>query len=259
MSKFPDDKLLLVEIPYVSIQGEGKYVGHPMMFIRLQGCPVGCVWCDSYYTWPPFNIDKVPEGIKVPDPQVWTFKQLKEHIDKLNPAHVWFTGGEPTMQSEALTNYLKEYYDQARDFHICTAGWIWNRALFERIDSITVDIKPPSSQTKSVLKVVDQLMEEFGDKVELKMVVANTDEDREYAMMISNKYDIIDLTFQPLYISEPELQKSITLTNEVDVSLMNWNLADFADWVTNTFKSNIFVRMGLQLHKHLYPERMRGI
>lgn len=33
------------------LQGEGFYTGVPAIFIRLQGCPVGCRWCDSQYTW----------------------------------------------------------------------------------------------------------------------------------------------------------------------------------------------------------------
>jgi organic radical activating enzyme len=36
---------------FLSIQGEGPSAGVRAHFIRLQGCPVGCVWCDTKYTW----------------------------------------------------------------------------------------------------------------------------------------------------------------------------------------------------------------
>src|SRR5437868_2440334 len=36
---------------FLSIQGEGPSAGTPAHFLRLQGCDVGCVWCDSKYTW----------------------------------------------------------------------------------------------------------------------------------------------------------------------------------------------------------------
>ena len=36
-----------------SIQGEGPSAGTPAHFLRLQGCDVGCTWCDSKYTWDP--------------------------------------------------------------------------------------------------------------------------------------------------------------------------------------------------------------
>ena len=34
-----------------SLQGEGPSAGTPAHFLRLQGCDVGCTWCDSKYTW----------------------------------------------------------------------------------------------------------------------------------------------------------------------------------------------------------------
>ena len=36
---------------FETIQGEGSYTGVPAIFIRLQGCPVGCAWCDTKHTW----------------------------------------------------------------------------------------------------------------------------------------------------------------------------------------------------------------
>ncbi len=38
---------------FLSLQGEGPSTGVPAHFIRLQGCDVGCTWCDSRYTWEP--------------------------------------------------------------------------------------------------------------------------------------------------------------------------------------------------------------
>jgi len=42
---------LRVSERFLSIQGEGPSAGTPAHFLRLQGCDVGCVWCDSKYTW----------------------------------------------------------------------------------------------------------------------------------------------------------------------------------------------------------------
>lgn len=36
---------------FQTLQGEGVYTGVPAIFIRLQGCPVGCSWCDTKHTW----------------------------------------------------------------------------------------------------------------------------------------------------------------------------------------------------------------
>ena len=36
---------------FETIQGEGHFTGIPSIFIRLQGCPVGCSWCDTKHSW----------------------------------------------------------------------------------------------------------------------------------------------------------------------------------------------------------------
>ncbi|HEV8642746.1 MAG TPA: 7-carboxy-7-deazaguanine synthase QueE, partial [Methylomirabilota bacterium] len=38
---------------FYSIQGEGATAGLPAVFVRLQGCSVGCRWCDTKYSWDP--------------------------------------------------------------------------------------------------------------------------------------------------------------------------------------------------------------
>ena len=42
--------LRITEI-FLSIQGESSHAGRPCSFVRLTGCPMRCVWCDSEYTF----------------------------------------------------------------------------------------------------------------------------------------------------------------------------------------------------------------
>jgi organic radical activating enzyme len=65
-----------------TIQGEGIKAGTPATFIRLQGCTVGCEWCDTKYTWTTGG-------------QRWEAKDLVSSLD-LRPLAV-ITGGEPTL------------------------------------------------------------------------------------------------------------------------------------------------------------------
>jgi len=65
-----------------TIQGEGLNSGQPATFIRLQGCSVGCVWCDTKYTW-------AKGGTR------WAARPLVLSLD-LKPLVV-ITGGEPTL------------------------------------------------------------------------------------------------------------------------------------------------------------------
>lgn len=68
---------------FYSIQGEGATAGVPAIFVRLQGCSVGCRWCDTKYSW---------------DPDAGREVELPALLDEVT-AHpcrrVVITGGEP--------------------------------------------------------------------------------------------------------------------------------------------------------------------
>jgi 7-carboxy-7-deazaguanine synthase len=77
----------LAEIFY-SIQGEGRLVGIPSVFIRTSGCNLRCVWCDTPYTsW-------APEGTK------WSVREILEEVAKYPSRHIVVTGGEPFLAAE---------------------------------------------------------------------------------------------------------------------------------------------------------------
>ncbi len=97
---------------YFSIQGEGKLVGVPSMFIRTSGCNLRCTWCDTPYT--SWN----PEG------ESQTIDEILERTRTFASRHVVLTGGEPMIATEAgeLTRRLKR-----EDYHVTieTAGTVW--------------------------------------------------------------------------------------------------------------------------------------
>jgi 7-carboxy-7-deazaguanine synthase len=71
-----------------SIQGEGRLVGTPSLFIRTSGCNLRCVWCDTPYTsWR-------PEGSS------WPLAKILARIDRRSTKHVVITGGEPMLAAE---------------------------------------------------------------------------------------------------------------------------------------------------------------
>ncbi len=47
---------------FQTLQGEGYFTGVPAIFIRLQGCPVGCAWCDTKHTWEKLEDREVVSG-----------------------------------------------------------------------------------------------------------------------------------------------------------------------------------------------------
>jgi len=78
---------------FESIQGEGKYVGHPALFIRLSGCNLNCPWCDTKY-------HKEYHYMTVTD-------IVKTIRNQDNILVVW-TGGEPLLQKEDIIKVMKK-------------------------------------------------------------------------------------------------------------------------------------------------------
>jgi 7-carboxy-7-deazaguanine synthase len=90
---------------FETIQGEGSFTGQPSIFIRLQGCPVGCSWCDTKHTWEIELNDQVSKNTmleKSQETSQWATYTVEEIlslvIDKgFQAKHIVITGGEPCM------------------------------------------------------------------------------------------------------------------------------------------------------------------
>lgn len=92
---------------FQTIQGEGFYTGKPAIFVRLQGCDIGCGWCDTKHTWD-INLDKQCDLKSLTDcsneSQNWADVNAAEIIDEIKRLGysanlVVITGGEPCMVS----------------------------------------------------------------------------------------------------------------------------------------------------------------
>lgn len=98
--------MLKINEIFDTIQGEAHYTGTPATFIRLQGCPVGCDWCDTKHTWSEgteklrIEIDEMLHKTK--DSPKWSNvdeKHLCRIVERLKPRHFVITGGEPCSQN----------------------------------------------------------------------------------------------------------------------------------------------------------------
>jgi len=109
----------IAEIFY-SIQGEGRLLGMPSVFIRTSGCNLRCVWCDTPYTsWR-------PEG------RGWNVKAILREVHKYPARHVVVTGGEPLLAPE-IEELAKELKREGAHITIETAATIFKRVACDLI------------------------------------------------------------------------------------------------------------------------------
>lgn len=95
---------------FLSLQGEGPSAGTPAHFVRLQGCDVGCGFCDSKYTWP--RDGGAPRTLE----QVWATCRSLGHA----PLAV-ITGGEP-LQHDGIVDLLRAASDRWPRVEVETSG-----------------------------------------------------------------------------------------------------------------------------------------
>ncbi|MGZ4863300.1 MAG: 4Fe-4S cluster-binding domain-containing protein [Halobacteriota archaeon] len=94
-----------------SIQGEGPYVGCRQVFVRFQGCPLSCIYCDSASAKSSKSVPEVKcgsaRGIRNPV----STKDLAELVKNLwtpSTQHLSLTGGEPLLQTQFILELVQE-------------------------------------------------------------------------------------------------------------------------------------------------------
>lgn len=163
-------KLKVAEI-FSSIQGEGRYAGYPMLFIRLSGCTRSCSWCDTkYHTKGDFM----------------TIAEIVKRIKKERPSIVCWTGGEPLLQRDAIRAVRAKTRECA--FHIETNGDLLEKTDFALFSYLGISPKVEDT-AKKVKKITDEFSEEGYD---IKVV---TDLKSEGADMIKYATLLMPLTY----------------------------------------------------------------
>ncbi len=213
--------LRITEI-FLSIQGESSHAGRPCSFVRLTGCPMRCVWCDSEYTF--------TGGEKIP------FEQIFAKLEEFGCRLVEVTGGEPLAQRNVFP-FISELCDRGYEVLIETGGYV----SIENIDpraSVILDVKCPASgeAERNHWENLGRLRAELD---EVKFVIADMN-DWEFARRIIDDFDLArrakEILISPVHGIE--------------------NLPMIAEEIA---RSGLPVRLNLQLHKYIWGSDARGV
>ncbi|MFA6051315.1 MAG: 7-carboxy-7-deazaguanine synthase QueE [Methylobacter sp.] len=173
--------LRITEI-FHSLQGESKTVGLPTVFIRLTGCPLRCVYCDTAYAFTGGERMEIDAIIA--------------QAEQYGTEYITVTGGEPLAQP-ACIELMTKLLDKGYVVSLETSGAIDMSAVDPRVIKV-MDLKAPSSGELS--KNFFQNIEYLTKKDQVKFVIGN-DEDYEWSKTILKDYDLPDrceILFSPV-------------------------------------------------------------
>lgn len=157
---------LLMNSIYRATEGEGIHIGTPQIFVRFQGCHIGCENCDSKETW-----DFDPAYALSLDEAMEKIETLSQDIIK----RVSITGGDPLHPSHVpgLTELVKEL--KARNYYINieAAGTRVVPEVFDQVDFISYDYKTPSTGVRTSMELLSKFVKQYGKKGQVKAVVAD--------------------------------------------------------------------------------------
>lgn len=155
---------------FETIQGEGSYTGCPAIFIRLQGCPVGCSWCDTKHTWtvdPEQQISLTDTLQKTSDSEGWSAVSAEQMLQEFKrqgfqARHVVITGGEPCLYD--LNPLCQLLHQQGYSTQIETSGTFTIQAPSETWVTVSpkVNMKGGYEVLTSALERADEIKHPVG-------------------------------------------------------------------------------------------------
>ena len=205
-----------------SIQGESTYAGLACTFVRLTGCNLRCVWCDTEYAF--------HGGKKM------SIDEVLAAVDDFGGELVEITGGEPLLQKEAIP-LMERLLAEGYRVMLETSGERPLDSVPAKVIKI-VDVKCPDSGEGDTFRLEN--LDHMAPHDQLKMVIGSR-RDYEFARDFVREHRLTErfaaVTFSPVHEGV--------------------SLAEFADWMLEDRLDA--VRFGSQLHKLIWGAEAVGV
>lgn len=183
------NSILAVSEIYPAFQGEGRNAGMPCVFLRLAGCNLSCVWCDTKYTWDWAHYDPKIEIHPMTVDAVT--RRLNEIIgDYPLVKNLVITGGEPMLQQRVLLELTPNLHAAGWHTEMETAGTITPRTT-EIVKQFNVSPKMAHSGNPASKRINPAALRTFAisGRATFKFVAQQTADFDEIDAIVK-KYDI---------------------------------------------------------------------
>ncbi len=212
--------ILQINEIFTSIQGEGTHAGCPMHFVRVSGCNLNCVYCDT------------------PDNKSGTNFSIEEIIEKVGTPWIYpvfITGGEPLLQEESLFLII-QLLSGNREVHLETNGSLDLSAVAPKAIK-SVDIKTPGSGADG--SFLESNLDFITSRDDIKFIITSKD-DFDWTVDVIKEWRLLEKT--PNLIIQPA-----------------WGFVEavnLAEWILSC---GLSVRLGLQIHKYIWGPDVKGV
>jgi 7-carboxy-7-deazaguanine synthase len=220
------ERYLRVTEIFHSIQGESTWAGLPCTFVRLTGCPLRCVWCDTEYAF--FGGEKL------------SLEDILRRVQEMGTGLVEVTGGEPLIHPNAFV-LAQELLDRGFTVLVETSGAVDVSLLDPRAHKI-MDLKCPGSG--EVEKNLWSNLRHLTARDEVKFVVKDRG-DYEWTRAVIRERGL-----------DERLQTGSLRAILVSPVWEEVNLKDLASWI---LEDALPVRLQMQLHKLIWDPNARGV
>jgi 7-carboxy-7-deazaguanine synthase len=188
---------------FYTVQGEGKNMGKPAVFIRLSLCNLYCVWCDTDYTWNwehtsfKHNNDALKGYKKYRKEDLivrMSDEEILSSVSHFNCNNIVITGGEPFVQQKDLKSFMALLKKNNPQYHIefeTNGTFVPLTEVDALSDQYNVSIKLANSNVLDKDRINPAAIDFFSKsaKSNFKFVI-DTDKDMDEVLSLIKQYNI---------------------------------------------------------------------